>query len=470
MESFESGHVQAKNDLELGIAEREGVLAGRAVYAADLYDGSTIQRLVDHVWRVLEAGTKDAEQNVNEIDLLSAAEQSQVLQEFNQTEAELPAVMVHQAFEFQVEHAPEAEAVEYDGVRWTYGKLNRHANQLAHYLKKQGVGPEVRVGVYMERDLKMVMALVGILKAGGVYVPLDPGYPADRLAFMMQDANAPVVITGKATLPLEMQNTHARVVALEKDWDEVLCEPEDNPESPVESKNLAYVTYTSGSTGRPKGAMITHDGLLNHVCAKIADLALDAQDVVAQNSPSSFDISIWQVLAILLVGGRVYVMNDDTIRSAQEMLRETEEPRNHGAGDGACDAGNDDRRARAGRFLPCTAKPLTMSILPRRTVAFADVRPMARTASACNAGEWIWRDRMLRRRYTLPYRRAAARWTALCSVGFSADEYHDLCFGSQPARSSSWSSGRVVYGRGRRRSRLSEPARAYGGKIHPESL
>ena len=325
VESFESGHVQAKNDLELGIAEREGVLAGRAVYAADLYDGSTIERLVDHVWRVLEAGTKDAEQNVNEIDLLSAAEQSQVLQEFNQTEAELPAVMVHQAFEFQVEHAPEAEAVEYDGVRWTYGKLNRHANQLAHYLKKQGVGPEVRVGVYMERDLKMVMALVGILKAGGVYVPLDPGYPADRLAFMMQDANAPVVITGKATLPLEMQTTHARVVALEKDWDEVLCEPEDNPESAVESKNLAYVTYTSGSTGRPKGAMITHDGLLNHVCAKIADLALDAQDVVAQNSPSSFDISIWQVLAILLVGGRVYVMNDDTIRSAQEMLRETED-------------------------------------------------------------------------------------------------------------------------------------------------
>jgi natural product biosynthesis luciferase-like monooxygenase protein/amino acid adenylation domain-containing protein len=325
VESFESGHVQAKNDLELGIAEREGVLTGCAVYAADLYDGSTIERLLGHVWRVLEAGIKDAEQKVDEIDLLSAAEQSQVLEEHNQTEIELSTVMVHQAFECEVERAPEAEAVEYDGERWTYGELNRHANQLAHYLKKQGVQPEVRVGVYMERDLKMVMALVGILKAGGVYVPLDPGYPADRLAFMMQDANALVVITGKANLPLEMQTTQARVVSLERDWDEILCERKDNPESVVHLKNLAYVTYTSGSTGRPKGAMIMHEGLLNHVRAKIADLALNAEDVVAQNSPSSFDISIWQVLAILLVGGRVYVMNDDMIRSAQEMLRETED-------------------------------------------------------------------------------------------------------------------------------------------------
>jgi natural product biosynthesis luciferase-like monooxygenase protein/amino acid adenylation domain-containing protein len=322
---FDSGSVQAKNDLELWITEREGTLTGRAIYAADLYDANTIEQLLSHVWHVLETGIENAEQNVDEINLLNAAEQTQILHSLNQTEVELPRVTVHQLFELQVEHAPETKAVEYTGVCWSYGELNRRANQLAHYLRKHGVGPEVRVGVYTERNHKMVVALLGILKAGGVYVPLDPAYPVERLAYMMQDSNAPVVLSGADDLPIELQATQAQVLSLDKDWDRVLCNREDNPESIVQPENLAYVVYTSGSTGRPKGAMIAHDGLLNHVRAKIENLALDAQDVVVQNSPSSFDISIWQVIAPLLVGGRVYIMNDDTAREALQMLREIED-------------------------------------------------------------------------------------------------------------------------------------------------
>jgi amino acid adenylation domain-containing protein len=330
VEWFENGSAEAKNDLELGVGEREGVLRGRAVYAADLYERSTVERLLGHVKRVLESVMGDGEQKVEEIGLLSEVEQAEVLERGRGREEELGKGMAHELFEEQVRRTPEAVAVEYEGDWLSYGELNRRANQLGHYLRKLGVGPEVWVGVYMKRNLEMVVGLLGILKAGGVYVPLDPGYPVERLKFMVEETKAAVVIRGgeEEERGLGWQaigGQDAREVLMERDWEQVGKESEENLESVVEAENLAYVVYTSGSTGRPKGAMIEQRGLVNHLQAKIADLGLNAEDRVGQNASSSFDIAIWQVLAVLLVGGRVYVVNDEVAGDAEKLLEEIEE-------------------------------------------------------------------------------------------------------------------------------------------------
>ena len=227
--------------------------------------------------------------------------------------------------EDQAQRRQEGVAVECEEESWSYGELNRRANELAHYLRRIGVGAEVRVGIYMARTAEMVVGLLGVLKAGGVYVPLDPAYPGERLAYMVEDANVSVVLSGEEQVPWKEPTKKVKVIWTKQEWELIGAESETNLDKVVDGENLAYVVYTSGSTGRPKGAMITHYGLTNHLRAKIEDLQLTHQDVVAQNSPSSFDISIWQILAPLAVGGRVCVIKDDSARDVGELLKACQE-------------------------------------------------------------------------------------------------------------------------------------------------
>ena len=180
----------AKFDLQIGVRERGEGLEGEISYARDLYEEGTVERMVEHLRMVLEEMVGEGERRMGELSLLRGAEREQVLVEWNRTEVEYRQRSVHEMFEEQAERRPEAVAVEYEGRQLSYGELNRRANQLGHYLRKQGVGPEVRVGICVERSLEMVVGLLGILKAGGAYVPLDPNHPAERLSFMLSDSGA----------------------------------------------------------------------------------------------------------------------------------------------------------------------------------------------------------------------------------------------------------------------------------------
>jgi amino acid adenylation domain-containing protein/non-ribosomal peptide synthase protein (TIGR01720 family) len=305
MEAGRASRGTAMFDMLLDLNDTPQGLFGKCEYNTDLFDAATIERFVAHLRSALEAIAADPNQLVSELPLLSEAEREQILAGWNDTAAEYPAEScVHELFEAQVERTPEDVAVLYKEESLSYAELNARANQLAGYLRRLGVGPEVRVGLCLERSLEMVVALLGVLKAGGAYVPLDPDYPQERLAFMVEDAQQKVLLTQERLLE-KLPAHQAQVVSIDADWPIISRESTDNPVRAAEPANIAYVLYTSGSTGRPKGAMVTHAGLCNHMVWMQAAYPLTATDCVLQKTPFSFDASVWEFYAPLLAGARL---------------------------------------------------------------------------------------------------------------------------------------------------------------------
>jgi amino acid adenylation domain-containing protein len=252
---------------------------------------------------------------------LTESQQHQILVEWNTTKADFPRdKCLHHLFEAQVERTPEAVAVVFENTRLTYRELNQRANQLAHYLKKLGIGPEVLVGIYIERSLEMVVGLLGILKAGGAYLPLDPAYPQERLAFMLEEAETPVLLS-------QEQNVHGlplikkRILGILTDWTILSNESEENPSSAVKPDNLAYLIYTSGSTGKPKGVMNTHLGICNRLLWMQQAYQLTADDRVLQKTPFSFDVSVWEFFWPLLAGARLVVAKPEGHRDSAYLVK-----------------------------------------------------------------------------------------------------------------------------------------------------
>lgn len=230
-----------------------------------------------------------------------------VLVEFNDTQVDYPKdVCLHELFEAQVSRTPDAIAVTFTGMQLTYAELNQRANQLARNLQALGVGPETLVGVLMERSLEMVIALYGILKAGGAYVSLDPEYPQDRLAFMVDDTRVPVLLTQEHLLAQVPQND-ARVICLDADWTKIASAETANLSSGVTADNAAYVLFTSGSTGKPKGVVNCHKGICNRLLWMQDAYRLTEVDCVLQKTPFSFDVSVWEFFWPLLFGARLVV-------------------------------------------------------------------------------------------------------------------------------------------------------------------
>jgi non-ribosomal peptide synthetase component F len=244
----------AKFDLSTAFIEREGEMMVRTEYRPELFKGATIERQLSHFRNLLEGIVANPERRISELPLLTEPEKHQLLVEWNETKTEYPKdKCIHELFETQVEKTPDAIAVVFEDQQLTYRELNTRANQLAHYLMKLGVGPDVLVGICVERSIEMVVGLLGILKASGAYVPLDSSYPKERLAFMLEDAEARVLITQQKFLS---SIDHRTVVCLDRDWQDIAKESVKSPHNQVTSENLAYVIYTSGSTGTPKGVMI----------------------------------------------------------------------------------------------------------------------------------------------------------------------------------------------------------------------
>ncbi|MBZ5526060.1 MAG: amino acid adenylation domain-containing protein, partial [Acidobacteriia bacterium] len=253
-----------KFDLSLAIHEDGGRIAGALSYASDLFEKQTAQRLLDHLRLVLERMVAVPASKIEELVLLTAQEREQVLVEWNRTAVENPRRPLHQMFEAQAVATPQALAVEFEGQRMSYAELNRRANQLAQYIRKMGVGPEVKVGICMHRSPRMIVALLSVLKASGAYVPLDAEYPPERLQFMMEDSEAAVLLT-ESGMSAKLPPTSARRVLLDHDWEVIAGESNENLPVTQHDDNLAYVIYTSGSTGRPKGVGVAMRGLVNLV-------------------------------------------------------------------------------------------------------------------------------------------------------------------------------------------------------------
>ncbi|WP_257165209.1 non-ribosomal peptide synthetase, partial [Bradyrhizobium sp. SRS-191] len=297
-----SEHRTSLFDLTLFMRETEDGLVGTFEYASDLFDRATIARLSDHFEILLGGIVSTPEARLSELPLLSEAERHQLIIDWNATEADYPAdKCLHELFADQAARTPDGLAVVFEGEQLSYQELDLRSNQLAHYLRRLGVGPEVVVGLCVERSLEMVVALLGILKAGGAYLPLDPGYPAERLSYMMQNAGAPVIVTQQrlaASLP-----AHAgRVVEIDAAWAAIAAEPKQAPVNHSRPANLAYVIYTSGSTGRPKGVANTHGGIVNRLVWMQAAYRLGPGDRVLQKTPFSFDVSVWEFFWPLIEG------------------------------------------------------------------------------------------------------------------------------------------------------------------------
>ena len=284
-------------------------------YNTDLFDAATIVGLQERYRKLLEEVVADEERCIWGLPILSAGEQQQMA-EWNRTEAGYPGEKtVVELFEEQVERTPGGVAVVFEGEELSYGELNGRANQLAHYLRGLGVGREVLVGICVERSLEMVVGLLGVLKAGGAYVPLDPSYPPERLRYMVEDAQATVVLTQERLREL-LPEGGARVVLLDGDWEQVQGQSVWNPESAAGSDNLAYVIYTSGSTGKPKGAMNSLRAISNRLLWMQEAYALDGSDRVLQKTPFSFDVSVWEFFWPLITGACLVVARPGGHREA----------------------------------------------------------------------------------------------------------------------------------------------------------
>ena len=207
--------------------------------------------------RLLEGAVADPERAIGRLDILGADERHTILREWNATARAVPGATLPELFAAQVARTPEADAVVFEDERLSYGELDARSSRLAHHLRALGVGPEVVVGLCIERSLAMLVGLLGILKAGGAYLPLDPDYPPERLAFMLADAGAPVLLT-RAALRAHLPAHDAHVVCLDADWPAIARQPATAPATNLAPQHPAYVIYTSGSTGTPKGVAVTH--------------------------------------------------------------------------------------------------------------------------------------------------------------------------------------------------------------------
>lgn len=312
-------------DLLLISQDTEKGLRGRFCYNAGLFEEATIARIAGHWQRLLESIVDDPTRSLSALVLLTEEERRQIEAGWNDTAAAYPLEMyIHQLLEAQVERAPDAVAVVYEDSRLTYGELNRRANQLAHYLRRLGVGPEVTVGISVERSPEMMVGLLGILKAGGAYVPLDPTYPPERLAFMLDDAGVPVLLTRRHLEVGEIKHK-VQVVHLDEQWERIGRESEENLVSGVTAGNAAYIIYTSGSTGTPKGVVIEHRSLVNYVQAAGAAYALEPSDRVLQFAPLSFDASAEEIFTCLACGATLILRTSSMIDSIPFFLEKCRE-------------------------------------------------------------------------------------------------------------------------------------------------
>jgi len=312
----------AKFDLTFILTERgeEDGVDGVIEYSADLFDAATVARLAERLVGFLDAVTARPDRPVGEPDILSPAERHEMIVRWNDTARPITAPPLPRMFEEQAARTPDAEALVADGRRYTYAEVNARANRLAHHLRDLGVGPERTVGVHLARSAEMVVGLLAVLKAGGAFVPLEPSWPAERIAGIGRDARLTAVLTtpgGRGGLPGGLT---APAVELDPGWAAFDGRPSTDPPALADPDNLAYVIYTSGSTGAPKGAMIRHEAISNRLPWQQGLLGMTPDDAVLHKAPLTFDISVNEIFLPLVTGARLVVAERGTEGDTAHLL------------------------------------------------------------------------------------------------------------------------------------------------------
>ncbi len=314
-------------ELTLSLTDTPQGLHGALEYSTDLFDAATIERLIGHFRVLLEAAVREPDRPITRLPLLTAEERRLVLETWNATERAYPqAAGVHQLFEAQAARTPEAIAAVVPAQAGrprqtlTYAELDQRAAQLARHLRGLGVGPESLVGLAVERSPEMLVGLLGILKAGGAYLPLDPDYPAERLAFMLQDSGARWVLTTAALAP-RLPSTSAQTLCLDADWEKIAASASDvEAPAPFSPDSLAYVIYTSGSTGTPKGVLVPHRAVVNHNLAMAEAFGLTPADRVLQFATLNFDAAVEEIFPTWARGAAVVLRPAGPLLGGAELL------------------------------------------------------------------------------------------------------------------------------------------------------
>jgi amino acid adenylation domain-containing protein len=294
-------------ELKLHCVKQDGRVRAELRYDPEVFEEAEVRKLAGRYQRVVQSWIANVDVKLGDIAWLSEAERKEIVQQSRGEEREWGETDVVKLFEAQVVQNATATAVVSEGERVSYEELNRRANQLAHYLREMGVGPEVKVGLLLPRSVAMVVGVLGVLKAGAAYLPLEPQAPLPRLAYILEDAQVPVLITEET---VEAPTHWGQTIYLDRDWDQISQQRDENPSIDINADNLAYMIYTSGSTGRPKGALITRAGLGNYLCWALNSYPLNEGCGSPVHTPLSFDLTVTSLYTPLLSGKTVHLLRE----------------------------------------------------------------------------------------------------------------------------------------------------------------
>ncbi|MCI0489790.1 MAG: amino acid adenylation domain-containing protein, partial [Blastocatellia bacterium] len=314
---------EVKNDITLRFTIADDSIQGAACFDSNLFRFDRIERFAGHLVTALRRGLQNPDLPICDLDIMTAEERHEMLVGWNDTERDFPSTRcIHELFEDQADRTPDSIALASYDTEMTYEELDRRANRLAHYLRGRDAGPETLIGIFLERSVEMIVSLLGILKSGAAFVPIDPSYPPDRVAFMLEDSNLSILIT-RQELSEKLPTCYAAVVCLDSEREEIDRESLERPSSGVTPENLAYVIYTSGSTGQPKGVLLQQGGVCNLAAAQVEAFGVRAADRVLQFASLSFDASVSEIFMALTSGATICLGSKETLAGAPllELLR-----------------------------------------------------------------------------------------------------------------------------------------------------
>lgn len=309
----------SKFDLSLEVCETEHGFTCTFEYNTDLFEAESIRRFAASYQATLRELLSDLDQHVFAYSLLEKSQRHQIVYSWNQTNVEVPDTSIHELISSQTQKTPDRIAAAFEGQALTYSDLDRRSNQLAHYLSTSGIGPGSFVGLLIDRSIEMVIALLGILKSGAAYVPLDPAFPADRIAFMIEDSSMQVVLTRQNLLG-SMASSKVKTICLDRDWPSISNESPEDPPTTSNSDTLAYLIYTSGSTGRPKGVQISHRAVTNFLLSMSREPGFTESDVLVAVTTLSFDIAGLELYLPLITGGRLEIASREAALDPNRLM------------------------------------------------------------------------------------------------------------------------------------------------------